>query len=91
MVNDAGRRDKCELTKVPAAAAIPSAQGNVAINARIGFVGGNHNRLLECKRCIEYCGIRVAMKCDDTHRTPNGEGTIQIITDAEERNRGSQR
>ena len=34
---------------------------------------------------------RVAMKCYNTHWTTNGEGTIQLNTDTEERDRGSQR
>lgn len=34
---------------------------------------------------------RVAMKCCDTHWTTNGESTIQLNTDAEGRNRRSQR
>jgi hypothetical protein len=31
------------------------------------------------------------MKCFNTHWTTNGEGTIRLSTDAEERDRGSQR
>lgn len=31
------------------------------------------------------------MKCYDTHWTTNSEGTMRLNTDAEERDRGSQR